>query len=291
MSDELFEIIRRLSAPMTPVPSGVLPRLQPLPRIRAVLFDIYGTLMISGSGEVGTADAHEIPTAIQASLRAVGVDPLGLPDDAGPVSVIRAQHQQARDAGIDYPEVDLREVWRQWLQVRIERGQLSPQARKIDVSRLAVEYECRMNPVWPMPGCEAAIDALRSRFILGIVSNAQFFTPLLFPALLGRSLAEWGFSAEMQYFSYRYRYAKPSPRLFVEALETLSRSQIAPEQTVYIGNDMLNDIRVPASLGMRTVLFAGDLRSLRRRDGDPRVGACRPDAVITDLTQLPDCLT
>jgi putative hydrolase of the HAD superfamily len=141
-----------------------------------------------------------------------------------------------------------------------------------------------------MPGCEAAIEALRSDLVLGIVSNAQFFTPLLFPALLGKSLAELGFSPEMQYFSYRYRYAKPSPRLFRQALETLSQRKIPPDQTVYIGNDMLNDIRVPASLGIRTVLFAGDLRSLRWRDDDPRVGACRPDAVITDLAQLPDCL-
>jgi putative hydrolase of the HAD superfamily len=141
-----------------------------------------------------------------------------------------------------------------------------------------------------MPGWDAALGPLRNDFLLGIISNAQFFTPLLFPALLGHPLDELGFSAEMQYFSYQVGCAKPSPRLFDDALRALARQGIRPDQTVYIGNDMLNDISVPAAMGVRTVLFAGDLRSLRWRDDDPRVGAHAPDAVITNLAQLPECL-
>ena len=41
---------------MWPMETHVESRLQRLPGIKAVLFDIYGTLVISGSGDVGSAD-------------------------------------------------------------------------------------------------------------------------------------------------------------------------------------------------------------------------------------------
>ena len=37
---------------------------------------------------------------------------------------------------------------------------------------------------------------------------------------------------------------------------------------------------------VKKVLFAGDRRSLRLREGDARCRDCRPDAVITQLDQL-----
>src|SRR5690606_5884506 len=44
------EIIARLE-PRHPLPTGWMPRLKPLPGIRAVIFDIYGTLLISAAGD------------------------------------------------------------------------------------------------------------------------------------------------------------------------------------------------------------------------------------------------
>ena len=41
---------------------------------------------------------------------------------------------------------------------------------------------------------------------------------------------------------------------------------------------------------MHTVLFAGDKRSLRWREGDPLVEGCKPDAVITDLRQIAELI-
>jgi putative hydrolase of the HAD superfamily len=45
---------------------------------------------------------------------------------------------------------------------------------------------------------------------------------------------------------------------------------------------MLNDIQGAASAGFKTALFAGDRRSLRLRENDPRVQT-RPDAVLLRL--------
>ena len=57
-------------------------------------------------------------------------------------------------------------------------------------------------------------------------------------------------------------------------------------ETVYVGNDMLNDIYCARQAGCKTVLFAGDQRSLRLRENDERCLAIQPDAVITSLSQL-----
>ena len=45
MSRPYCEIFRNLSRPMEPVPTGEVPVLRRLAGIRAVLFDIYGTLL------------------------------------------------------------------------------------------------------------------------------------------------------------------------------------------------------------------------------------------------------
>ena len=288
MNDPLIEIIRRHSQPLSPEPTSAEPRLRQLANVRAVLFDIYGTMLISGSGEVGTV-AVDVPDAFRLALQSVHADTGKLPANIGLESTIHAHHEQSRAKGIDYPEVEIREVWRETLSNLVQQGCLREDILHSDMSRIAVEYECRVNPVWPMPHVESCVDALSSR-VLGIVSNAQFFTPLLFPALLLRSLEEMGFSPEMQYFSYVSGVAKPSIDLFQKARESLERRGIDASNTLYVGNDMLNDIATASRVGMKTALFAGDRRSLRTRDGDPRVGDCRPDLVLTDLSQLTECI-
>jgi putative hydrolase of the HAD superfamily len=62
---------------------------------------------------------------------------------------------------------------------------------------------------------------------------------------------------------------------------------ILPEDTLYVGNDMLNDIWPAAQCGLKTSLFAGDQRSLRLRETDPRCSDLEPDVIITKLSQLP----
>ncbi len=41
-----------------------------------------------------------------------------------------------------------------------------------------------------------------------------------------------------------------------------------------------------AQLGLKTALFAGDQRSLRLREHDPRCSTLEPDLIITKLSQL-----
>ncbi len=286
------EIIQSHSRPLVPLPTAVAPRLTLLPDVSAVLFDIYGTLLISASGEVGSAGELQA-TAAAAAFAAVGY-PLG---DGGVAAadhlhaVIRQHHAAAHDQGIDYPEVDIVAVWSEVVSHLVAQRQLPSEARDIDCRALAIHYEVRANPTWPMPGMAQCLEALRQREVtLGIISNAQFYTPLLFPAHLGLKLEQLGFDPELLVFSYQLQRAKPAAKLFQAAVDTLFSRGLAPHEVLYIGNDMLNDVLGARQVGFRTALFAGDHRSLRWRKDDRRVADCEPDIVVTHLEQIVECL-
>lgn len=288
MNPTLLAHVRQLSQPIAPVSTGRTPRLVRLPDIRCVLFDVYGTLLVSGSGDVGTTAATQPTNALQTALAAGGIewDPDTMPGAGRITELIQQQHATARRMGLAFPEVDIRQIWDTWLR---EAG--TPPASPEQVERIAITYEMRVNPVWPMPGMEETLTELRHRRIqLGIISNAQFYTPYLFPALTGRTVEEWGFDSSICVWSFRCGEAKPAPTLFLQALNALGQRGLAPHQILYVGNDMRNDVWPAKERGCRTALFAGDDRSLRLRPDDPRVSTIVPDVELAELPQLLHCL-
>ena len=67
------QIFHQLSQPLEPIPTGVSPQLSPVVDIRAVLFDIYGTLIISGCGDIGTSIEVQQANALEAALASLGI--------------------------------------------------------------------------------------------------------------------------------------------------------------------------------------------------------------------------
>jgi putative hydrolase of the HAD superfamily len=293
MTDLYREIFRRHARPLIPGETGVRPELRRLPGIAAVLFDLYGTLLLSDIGEIGIADRERSARAFSGALEAVGVrsGASGREGVRRLEEAVRQRRTAARAEGIESPEVDIVEVWNDVLRGMRDVEQGERDRRGPDLERLAVEYEARANPVWPVPRLVESLDALRGMgLILGIISNAQFFSRELFPALLDRSAEDLGFDAGLQFFSYRHGRAKPGLTLFRRARSALARRGIESGRTLYVGNDMLNDVAAAGRVGFRTALFAGDARSYRPRKGAPEIADARPDVIVTDLRQLVDCV-
>ena len=288
MTQDLAETVRRLAEPLLPEPTGQEARLEPLNDIRAVLFDIYGTLIVSGSGDIGTTVATRRGEALGTAVAAAGGRLTGDPEAAIAAldTAVASDHAAARDEGRDYPEVEIRDIWAEaiaaWTQQNgLDGGDL------LDIATLAIEYEMRINPVWPMPGVTETLAGLIDRSVaLGIVSNAQFYTPIVVEALLAGRLDSIGFDPQLCYYSYRHRHAKPGETLYRAAQQRLASKQINPAEVLFVGNDVRNDIRPAAAVGFRTALFAGDARSLRLREDDDTCRDVRPDVVLTDLRQI-----
>jgi len=277
--------------PLDPVPTELAPTLAPLDGIKAVLFDVYGTLLISASGDIGLDSGRRARILLgelltSAGIRAPSQACAESDGDALVRDAIQAEHQRARIQELDYPEVDIVAIWGQLLDA--QRVHATPD----QVCRVAIEHEGRSNVVWPMPGLATVLAHLRGTGLaLGIVSNAQFYTPLILEAFLGQPPDALGLDPDCSAWSYRLGVGKPSTAIYQPALDGLRRKHgIAPEQVLYIGNDRRNDIWPAARLGMRTALFAGDARSLRLRPEDPTLASVTADRVITELRQIPSLL-
>jgi len=249
--------------------------------IRCLLCDIYGTLLISGSGDIGIGRRQEVESAEDASLGKLLAEfgirrpPAMLRQDLQ--DAVAEDHQRKRAQGIDYPEVKIEEIW----------AAILPFGGEEKIRAFAARWEMVVNPVWPMPGLRALMAACRAGgVLLGIISNAQFYTPLVFELLLGAGVERLGFDGRLIQFSYQCGRAKPSPVLFATAIDTLAAMGIAGEHAAFIGNDMRNDIAPAHAAGLQTVLFAGDARSLRLRQDDPCCRDLQPDLQITHLNQL-----
>jgi putative hydrolase of the HAD superfamily len=295
--EELVERMRERLRPLLPQPTGIEERLVPFPGVRAVLFDVYGTLFVSESGDLGgTFEIGRSAAALAAALESAGISgDLVVAGRRGAALLeqeIGAAHERRRREGCNDPEVDIRAVWKAVLETLVAEGLVAGETGIATIRRCAVEYECRVNPVWPMVDLWQLLEALgRKNLVLGIVSNAQFYTPLLLRLFLGAPLDRAGFDEDLCAWSYEILEAKPSVALFRAPLERLERRYgIRPEAALYVGNDMLNDMRAAQQVGLKTALFAGDRRSYRPRLDDERCAGIVPDAVLTDLARLPALL-
>jgi putative hydrolase of the HAD superfamily len=270
--------IQKYIRPLQPIPTSLTPAGDLIHGIRCVLFDIYGTLFISGSGDIGSAEQNSPQLEeIGLLLAKFGIDktPRALLDALH--RAIEARHAALRHTGIDFPEVKIDRIWQQVLQA----------GDKDSIRQFAVEFELISNPVSPMPNLSDLLSACRRQGLwMGIISNAQFYTPWLFHWFLDSDPADLGFSPDLIFYSYLHAMAKPSPALFKMAAEKLKEKGIQPAAVLYIGNDMRNDIYPARNTGFKTALFAGDKRSLRLRTADPRCQNLTPDLVVTDLGQL-----
>ena len=291
-------LIRRASAPLPLFPPPelppdleALPAAPPLGGIRAVIFDVYGTLFISAAGDIGTMGGAPAPHYSLDNL--AGEYGCSAEELRGYFRGAVLKRHEALRGKIAHPELRVEELWAEFLTRRDEpRGSPPDDGRSGSIGdkarELALRYELTVNPVYPMPAAEETLGLLRRRgMTLGLISNAQFFTPLLFAAFFGGLPEALGFDPELLIYSFEQGEAKPSPKLFAPAVRRLEALGLKAENALYVGNDMLNDIFAAGQAGVKTVLFAGDRRSLRLREGDRRIRGVMPDRVIQNLQDLP----
>ena len=270
MDEELIALVREASRRIRPLPTGSRTRGAFARRPAAVLFDVYGTLLQRLERTFVESEASVTRLIRRHRLR---LQPRELHEALS--EAIARKHAQMRKRGKSYPEVRIEHIWQR----------LFPNIPHSDLRQAVVEYELAMHPCWPMPGGRRLIDALvRDGFTMGIVSNAQFYTPLQFAALLGGRPEELGFAPDLCVYSWVHGDAKPSQDIFHRAASVLRGLGIGREEVLMVGNDPLNDIASSARAGFMTALVAADRRSApagTRREGPV------PDVVVGRLADLP----
>lgn len=286
-----------LSKPMDRIDTGTMPNLQRIEEIQVIAYDFYGTLFISGVGDIGVDDGEPDEKILLDVLSGIGV--MVNSRDAGKKGfdiyneVVESLISTLKSRGIEYPEPDIRQIWKEVLERMENHGLISFEKSEDLYDSISIEFEARMNPVWPMPHVIETLNHFKEKgYIQGIISNSQFYTPVVLEALTDHTLEELGFSKELLHWSYEEKMKKPGIQFYENYLKKIKAfdEHLNPENIIYIGNDMLKDIYPAKTVGMKTALFAGDERSLKWRKEDARCNKILPDLIITDFTQLIDCI-
>jgi len=286
------------SAMMRPVPTLLKPFVRKDPAIKAFIFDVYGTLLISASGDI---DESIFSTDnIYRALNSAGIQVDSSVKDQAMLlaevleefrQTVRDYHDKERTEELPFPEVDVLQIWEKIILTREKQNQLVLDG-PLCIKCFTFVFEVLSNRIYPMPGMKELLNQLSAQsYPLGIVSNAQFYTPVIMNFFLHDTISEdeavSPFDPDLTIFSYKYMRSKPDMFLFELLKEQCKRKyDLFADEILFIGNDMYRDIYPAFLAGFKTALFAGDTKSLRLRQEKPELKKIVPDYIITDLMQL-----
>ena len=153
------------------------------------------------------------------------------------------------------------------------RDSVLPGAAELDwmADRLAARIAAES---WQIKDAEHVLPLLRRQFQVGLLSNYPH------AAAVHASLERFGLMVhlDMVAVSGEIGWAKPDPRAFMHAIE---RMALPPEQVLYVGDDLVNDMQGAKAVGMQTAWLP--------RQGQ-REGHGSIDITLTGLLDLVDLL-
>lgn len=279
--------------------------------IKAVIFDVYGTLIHYWRPEFNSEDTKRI--GVLEAFRKT-VDSFRMADSLADINpeeepqktlmdfyhgLIALNHEKSLRKGIGFPEVKIEEVWHTVILLLKRHGydimQLSL-GDEHDVAKcMAFFYNFHSLGRGFFPGVvDALVELKKNNIMLGILSNAQFYTSIdLTLFLRDQSNGRFEdhqelFDNSLTFFSYEYGASKLNITMMRKLYDSLHEFQILPSQTVFVGNDLSADIRPAAEAGLRTAFFSGDKNCAFVHDLDGKV---IPDISFSRWEELPERLS
>jgi FMN phosphatase YigB (HAD superfamily) len=201
----------------------------------------------------------------------------------------------AGSGGERFPEVPCERVWDDIVKKLFQKDYTFDAATygSMDeyVKKIAYFYHASIQGCGPYPGAADALKMLAQRGVTqGLLADGQCFTP----GQLQRCLRQQspGFELDavipppMRVSSAEKRARKPSDTLFKLAVALVAAKGLTPAAVLHVGSNLMRDIAPAKKHGFRTALFAGDRNSLAATADQLKDSALRPDALITELTQV-----
>jgi len=257
--------------------------------VQVCIFDVYGTLFNYWKPGFGkeTSKKQALLEAFRKTISYFNMGPYLLEmDPESPAEktlwdlyhgLIAIKHNLLIEKEIEFPEVKIEDVWLAILLMLKRRGygftqkDFGPETQLAQC--IAYYYNFYAFNRGLYPGVSDALVALKKKNMrLGIVSNAQFYTPIDLTLFLrdqtGDHIDDLGelFDPDLVFYSFEYSVAKPGQVLFRKLFDALYEFQVLPSQTVFVGNDLAADIRPASEAGMKTALFTGDDQSMFTHD-------------------------
>lgn len=284
------------------------PHLTRLPQLRAVLWNVYGTLLRIAGGELWFEHPQEfvMNVALDKTIQEFKMWSSMSRKPGQPADYMKQLYasvlleQRAVPGGTEkYPEVGSDRIWEALIKKLFQKdyhfdtgffGSLNEFSCKV-----AYFFHTSLQGTACYKSAASALRSVSERGLKqGLLADGQGFTRvqlqrgltaqdpnLVLTRMLDENLVIW---------SYKVRGRKPSERMFRHAVKALEQQGIAPHQVLHVGTSIARDLLPAHRLGMRTALFAGDRASLQTTAEQLKESSSRPDILLTKLSQIAEVI-
>jgi phosphoglycolate phosphatase-like HAD superfamily hydrolase len=287
----------------------VKPHLVRLPGLRAVTWNVYGTLLAVSGGDLVFQHPNDfvMNVALDKTVQEFKMWASMSRKPGQPADYMKVIYEQVLDqqrlapavGGEKYAEVGADRVWEAVIKKLFQKdykfdatfyGSLNEYSRKV-----AYFFHASLQGTGCYPGAAAALRHVAGAGLAqGLLADAQCFTTVQ----LQRGLAaqqpvslDEVIPPELRTLSFEVRARKPSERLFRQGLQQLAARGIAPDQVLHVGSRVAQDLVPAKRLGMKTALFAGDRASLQATPEQLQAAPTRPDVLLSELSQIADVVS
>jgi FMN phosphatase YigB (HAD superfamily) len=275
-----------------------------MPKVRAVLWNIYGTLVNVFGGQLLFEHPQKFvmeialdKTVQEFKMWASMSRKPGQPADymAEIYQRVLTEQKMMPSPGEKFPELHAERIWEAIIKKLNQKdykydpamyGSLPEFSQKI-----AYFFHASLQGTACYAGAAQALEFVHQAGLKqGVIADTQCFTFVQLQRGLAKQRCSVGVDAlidrSLRSLSHEIGARKPSERLFKHCLAQLSVKGIAPQQVLHVGARIEHDLVPAKKLGMRTALFAGDRESLIATKPQLKDPATRPDAMLTELSQI-----
>ena len=292
-------------SPPVPVPAKATPFLKPLPEVRAVLWNVYGTLLNIADGELLhlVDDPLRMEVALDKTVQEFNMWNSMYRKPGAPWELMFQQYQplvtDLRLTGKvrrgETTEIDSAHLWKILVERLLQKKYTWDQALYGGLEeycqKIAWFFHRALQGCGAAEGAAAVLERLAGqRMVQGLVGAGQCFTltELWIHLEHGEGLQRrpLPLAPGCVSLSHQLGAAPPTERLFTPVLENLQSLGIEPGEVLYVSSRLVADLAPAKRLGLRTALFAGDKTSLRATGAQVRDPELQPDRILTALNQI-----
>lgn len=310
---EYFEFLeeKSLKWPQTPPvqPVSAQPSLPPIPEVKVVFWDTYGTLMRISDGELKRRvdDDLRMQIALEKTLEEFSMWQSMTRKPGAPWRYLMTQYEELLerlqmtkrcDIG-DFPKIGLNEIWLKVLERLMKKDYTWDSTIHGDRERLAEHvgffYHLSLQGVEVPP---EVVETLVELHQLGVkqafFGETEGFTLPHFLWLtqrkLGKSLPAGLLDPSLSVMSHTLGLRKSSQTFYKTAKDKLSEQQIQPHQVLVVSTRLEGDLELAKQHGWKTALLAFDKLSLQATPAELKQKKLKPDRLITSHRQVCELL-
>jgi FMN phosphatase YigB (HAD superfamily) len=282
------------------------PHATPLEGIKVVTFGVYGTLLAISTGELLFEHPQKfiMDLALEKTVQEYKMWGSMSRKPGQPSEYMSQLYNKALtelrmvpSPGEKHPEILAERVWDRIVKWLFQKeyqfdagffGSLNEYSRKI-----AFYFHASLQGTACYDGAAETLRRLKAGGLtLGLIADAQCFTLVQLqrgltaqdPKLRVDDLID----NDLRALSFEVGAKKPSERLFKHTQAALEQRGFQPHEVLHVGSRIAQDVMPAKKRGFKTALFAGDKASLAATAEQLKDAACRPDALVTELTQIVD---